>query len=94
YVEAFREPAMIHATCEDYRAGATIDLEHDRARLDRRITCPLLVVWGRRTKPGDLTEVWRRRASDVRGVGLPGGHFIAEELPEETAAALLEFLEH
>jgi haloacetate dehalogenase len=91
YVEAFRDPATVHATCEDYRAGATIDLEHDAADRDRRIACPLLVLWGEKGKPQDLAAIWRDRGTEVTGRALPAGHFLAEEVPAETAAALAEF---
>ena len=91
YEQAFSDPATVHATCEDYRAGATIDLEHDEADLERRIECPLLVLWGERTKPDDLVAVWRSWAVDVTGHPLPCGHFLAEELPEETLAHLQQF---
>jgi haloacetate dehalogenase len=91
YVDAFRDPATVHATCEDYRAGATIDLEHDAADRDRRIACPLLVLWGEKGKPQDLAAIWRDRGTEVTGRALPAGHFLAEEVPAETAAALAEF---
>lgn len=95
YVRCFGDPATIHASCEDYRAGASIDLVHDEADLDRRVTCPLLVLWGQKdpNKAGwGMVEVWRERAEDVRGRPLPSGHFLAEERPEETVAELLTFL--
>lgn len=91
YEAAFADPATIHATCEDYRAGASIDLVHDAADLGRRVECPALVLWGEKGKPADLDEIWRRYAADVTGKALPTGHFLAEEAPDETAAALLEF---
>ncbi len=95
YVEAFSDPDTVHATCEDYRAGAGIDLVHDEADLGRPLECPLLVVWGEQGfvgRRGDVLESWRRRAGNVSGVAVPGGHFVAEESPAETAAALLPFL--
>jgi haloacetate dehalogenase len=96
YVRCFSDPATIHATCEDYRAGATIDVELDGADLGRRmIACPTLVLWGARNQRlagrCDLLAVWREWASDVRGHGLPCGHFLPEESPDETHAALREF---
>lgn len=99
YVAHFRDPACIHATCEDYRAGATLDLAHDLADQEqgRRISCPLLVLWGAgRTRRGgrDWLATWRRWATDVRGEGLPCGHFLPEEAPERTAAALAQFFTH
>jgi len=92
YEEAFADPATIHATCEDYRAGASIDLLHDAVDRDRTLDCPVLVVWGEKGKPQDLGAIWRERAHDVRAVPLPCGHFLAEELPDEMAQALLAFL--
>lgn len=94
YKRCFRNAETIHATCEDYRAAASIDLEHDRADLDKRIECPLLVLWGARgvmERCYDVLGVWRERARDVRGRALPCGHFLAEEAPEETLAELRAF---
>jgi haloacetate dehalogenase len=94
YVRCFKNPATIHASCEDYRAAASIDLEHDRADLDRKVDCPLLVLWGakgRVAKAYDVLAVWRERASDVRGRALPSGHFVPEEAPVETTDALAGF---
>lgn len=95
YVRVFSDPAAIHATCEDYRAGATIDLEDDAADLDRRVTCPTLVMWGERSFVGkqyDVMEVWGQRIENLRGVALPCGHFLAEELPDRTFDELAAFL--
>jgi haloacetate dehalogenase len=94
YIRCFRNPATIHASCEDYRAAASIDLEHDRADLGHKVECPLLVLWGakgRVAKSYDVLPVWRERASDVRGAALPSGHFVPEEAPVETADALAAF---
>jgi haloacetate dehalogenase len=88
------DAATIHATCEDYRAGATIDLEHDRADADRPLACPTLVLWSR-TGIGsayDVPAIWRTRAPDLRGRALDCGHFLAEERPDETTRELLAFL--
>ncbi len=96
YQRCFRDPATIHASCEDYRAAATIDLTHDEADRDRKVECPLLALWGENgvvEKLYDPLDVWREYASDVRGRALPAGHFLAEEGPEETAEALIPFLE-
>lgn len=96
YRAAFRDPATIHASCEDYRAAATIDLEHDRADADRRITCPLLVLWGEKGlmhRRFDVLATWREKAAGpVEGRALPCGHFLPEEAPEATAEALAAFL--
>jgi haloacetate dehalogenase len=95
YIRCFSNPATIHATCEDYRASATIDLQHDEADLDQKVSCPLLALWSARGLVGrryDVLEAWRERASDVHGKALPGGHFLPEEAPEETYEALREFL--
>lgn len=96
YVAHFRDPACIHASCEDYRAGATLDRDHDLADRERghRISCPVLVLWGagRGGRGGrDWLGTWREWATDVRGRGLPCGHFLPEEAPEETYAALHAF---
>jgi haloacetate dehalogenase len=97
YVRCFSDPAAIHASCEDYRAGATVDDEHDAADLGRRrIACPLLVLWGDRgiaRRAEDPLAAWRRWAGDLRGQGIPAGHFLPEEAPAETLAALEAFLE-
>jgi haloacetate dehalogenase len=96
YRRCFSDPATIHATCEDYRAGATIDFAHDEAdRGRRKIACPMLALWGagRRRRPGlDYLAVWREWAHDVRGAALPCGHFLPEEAPDQTYAALRQFL--
>lgn len=94
YVRCFSDPATIHATCEDYRAAASIDLEHDEADLDRRVQCPTLALWGGRGFVGqnyDVLALWRERAVDVRGYALDCGHFVVEEAPQATLAALEEF---
>jgi haloacetate dehalogenase len=98
----FRDPARIAAACEDYRAGATIDVEHDEAdrAAGRRIGVPTLVVWGSVGLPADAKAkengplaVWRDWCSDVDGGPVEAGHFIAEENPEATLALLLPYLE-
>jgi haloacetate dehalogenase len=90
YVDALRDPAHVHAICEEYRAPAGIDRENDRADLvaGRRITCPLLALWSDRgglanwyTDAGGPLGLWRRWADDVRGRAMPGGHFFPEEQP-------------
>jgi haloacetate dehalogenase len=90
------DPATIHATCEDYRAGATIDLVHDRASADRKLSCPFLVLWSRDGigSSYDVLEIWRAEADKVRGRALDCGHFLPEERPDEVASELLAFLGH
>ena len=97
YKRCFRDPATIHASCEDYRAAATIDLAHDEADLDRKIACPLLVLWGLTAwmeRLYDVPDTWRERALDMRGHGIEAGHYLAEENPQDTAVALIEFFAH
>jgi haloacetate dehalogenase len=100
YVESLRDPDHAHAICEEYRAAATIDRDHDK--LDRangsRITCPTLVLWSADgaldmwyESEGGPLELWRQFAIDVRGHAIKGGHFFPEELPQETAEELRMF---
>ena len=94
YLRCFEDPAAIHASCEDYRAAASIDLEHDDADLETKLACPLLALWGEKAAMHRLYDVlacWRERAADVRGRALPCGHYLPEEAPEETAAELMRF---
>lgn len=95
YLRCFRRPEVIHATCEDYRAAASIDLEQDEASLDQKIECPLLVLWGEKgamEKNYDVLKVWGDYATQVQGNPLPCGHFLPEEAPAATAQSLLAFL--
>ena len=95
YLQSVHDPDTIHAMCEDYRAGATIDFALDEAdRGKRRITCPVLVLWSRQGELEqwyDVLAIWREWADDVQGRGLDCGHYLAEELPEETARQLHHF---
>jgi haloacetate dehalogenase len=96
YLRHFRKPSVIEATCEDYRAGATVDLEHDRADREggRRIRCPMLLLWARgylSAKASSPLAAWRGWAEDVRDIAPDCGHFVAEEQPEACALALREF---
>jgi haloacetate dehalogenase len=96
YERCFRDPATIHATCEDYRAAASIDLEHDAADIaaGRKLTCPLLALWGEKGvvhRLFDPLRDWAAVATDVRGRSLPAGHFLAEEVPDETLAEMQAF---
>jgi haloacetate dehalogenase len=95
YLRCFKDPATIHATCEDYRAGASIDLDHSNADGAKKVTCPLLVLWGERGTVGrlyDVMQIWRAHATNVTGKSLPAGHFLPEEVPNETLAELMSFL--
>jgi haloacetate dehalogenase len=98
YRATFDDPAVIAAMCEDYRAGATIDVADDDAdrAAGRSIVCPVLVLWaGRGALPrfyGDVVDVWRPWAPDVRGAAVDAGHFLAEDRPEDTTDHLLTFL--
>lgn len=95
YRRCWRDPAMIHGTCSDYRAGASIDLEHDAADLQRKVDCPMLTLWageGLVRTFFDFEKEWKERASNVRSVPIPGGHFFPEQYPRETADAMLAFL--
>ena len=94
YLRCFRNPETVRATCDEYRAGASIDLVHDRADLAQKIKMPLLVLWGTGSGQGsgyDLLKVWRDHAEDVSGHGIDCGHFIPEEKPDEVYAALKAF---
>lgn len=95
YLECYRNPDTVHAACEDYRAAATVDFELDKADHGvRRIACPLLALWGGNGAVGrfyDVPAVWRDWADNVSGKALDCGHYLAEERPAETAAALTVF---
>jgi haloacetate dehalogenase len=94
-LRCYLDPATRHAICEDYRAAATIDLEHDAADTERKVTAPLLALWGAKGTVGKLYDVlatWREKATDVRGRALDCGHALQEETPEEVLRELLAFL--
>ena len=94
YLRCFGNPETIRATCDEYRAGASIDLEHDRAERGRKVTVPLLILWGERSGQGssyDILEVWRDHAENVTGHAMRSGHFIPEEAPDEVYRALRDF---
>ena len=95
YRRAWRDPAMIHGSCSDYRAAASIDLEHDAADLDRKVEPPLLAFYGANglmAKLFDIPAEWRKRAANVQAASLPGGHFFPDLMPRKTADALIGFL--
>ncbi len=86
---------QIHASCEDYRAAASIDLARDQADLTQKLECPVLALWGAAgamEKNYDVLAAWREPARDVRGGALACGHYLPEEAPEETESALARFL--
>src|SRR5205823_13341710 len=97
YHAFFNDPVRIHATCEDYRADRTTDLAYDEETRasGQRIACPTLAIWGAAGGIPAETDAplatWREWATDVRGFALDSGHYLAEEAPEATAKALLEF---
>jgi haloacetate dehalogenase len=97
YLRCIQDPATVHGICEDYRASAGIDLEHERADLTagNKINCPMLVLWGANGVIGkcfDPLAEWDALASDVRGKALPSGHYIPEEIPQLLMAEALPFL--
>jgi haloacetate dehalogenase len=96
YLRCYLSPGTVHATCEDYRAGATFDhtLDESDRTSDHRITCPVLALWaarGQLPKWYDVLNVWRDWADDVRGGPIESGHYMAEEAPDETYAQLGAF---
>jgi haloacetate dehalogenase len=96
YLRCLRDPATVHGICEDYRASAGIDLEHERADLaaGRKIACPMLALWGAHGAVGkcfDPLAEWRLLASQVSGRALDCGHYIPEEAPDALLAEVLPF---
>jgi haloacetate dehalogenase len=95
YFRIQSDPANIHGMCEDYRAAASIDLEHDKADIKKKIACPLHVMWA---KPGamdnlyDVLAIWKERGAHVTGKGMPGGHNMQEGAPAPVLAELQTFL--
>ena len=95
YLRTSSDPANIHALCEDYRAGASIDLEHDAADVSKKIACPLLTLWGLKGPMGriyDVLAIWKERAVNASGKGLGGGHNLQEDVPDEVLAEFRAFL--
>jgi haloacetate dehalogenase len=96
-MRCFRDPATIHAICEDYRATFGVDLDMDTADFaaGRKITCPVLLLWGATGGVGrnhHSLEIWRHYAADIKGAkALPCGHYLSEEAPNETYAELRAF---
>ena len=96
YRAFYAVPERLHATCEDYRAGATVDLadDHDDRTAGRRIDVPTLVLWGSHGIPADASplDAWRSWCPDLRGHAIDCGHFLTEENPQATLDGLLPFL--
>ena len=97
YLRCLKLPGTATGICEDYRASATVDLEHDRADIEagRQLNMPLLALWGAEGTVGrcfNPLHEWQQVATDVRGKALPGGHYLAEEIPEQLLGEVLTFL--
>lgn len=97
YVRTFSHPSSVHAICEEFRAGDTIDIENDRRdrQEGRRIACPMLALWvqgGFASDFGDPISIWQTWADDVTGQAIEGGHFMMEESPQQVADALEAFV--
>jgi len=95
YRRCFSDPATIHASCEDYRAAATIDLVHDEADMEKKIACPVLALWSERGPIGRLFNVlaiWKERGTTVTGKGLAGGHYLQEDVADQVIAELQPIL--
>jgi haloacetate dehalogenase len=101
YVSTYRDPARVHGICEEYRAAATIDVEHDRANKEasKRIECPMLHLWAEGgpldmfyAKDGGPLGIWRQWAPQAQGQPMKGGHFFPEENPDDTAVLVKQFL--
>jgi haloacetate dehalogenase len=95
YLRVYRDPANVHGMCEDYRASAGVDMQYDEADLNKKITCPLHVLWakdGAMGKMYDVLGIWKERGTTVTGAPMPGGHNFQETHPQETLAQLSPFL--
>jgi haloacetate dehalogenase len=101
YVSTYRDPVRVHGICEEYRAAATIDVEHDHSdkEASEKIECPMLHLWAEGgpldtfyTREGGPLSIWRQWAPDVHGQAMKGGHFFPEENPDDTADVIKQFL--
>ena len=95
YLRMMKNPANVHGMCEDYRASAGIDMQYDEADLNKKISCPLHVLWAKEGPMGrmfDVMGIWKERATHVTGAPMPGGHNFNETHPQETLAQLMLFL--
>ena len=96
YRRAWRDPGMIHGSCSDYRAAASIDLEHDTADIDKRVECPVLAFYGAAGQMARLFDIpaeWRKRCVDLSTSSLRGGHFFVDQFPRDVARTLIDFLD-
>ena len=95
YLRTMTDPATIHAMCEDYRAGASIELEHDAADIIKKIQCPLRVLWAQKGAMGrlyDVMKIWSERGTKVSGRPLPGGHNLQEDVPDMVLEEIRELV--
>jgi haloacetate dehalogenase len=95
YRRTWRDPKSIHGSCSDYRAAASIDLQHDTADLEVKVRAPTLVYFGSKgvmARLFDIPAEWRKRCSNVTEASAPGGHFFVDQFPQQTAGELLRFL--
>ena len=95
YRKSWRDKAMIHGSCSDYRAAATVDLEHDELDRHKKVQCPTLVMYGAKGQMAqlfDLPAQWRQRCLESTDAHLPGGHFFVDQFPDATSGILHEFL--
>jgi haloacetate dehalogenase len=95
YFRTFRSPETIHAICEDYRAAASIDLAHDKADLDKKIQCPMMILWSEKGpfhRMYNVLQTWKDRAVQAQGKSMPTGHFLPEQMPVELTQDLQTFL--
>ena len=95
YLKSFSDPKCIHATCEDYRAGASVDLEDHKKDRNTKLVCPLLVLWGSKSPVAQLYEplsVWKDWAKNVKGQEIDSGHYIPEENPQKCYDVIYNFL--
>jgi haloacetate dehalogenase len=95
YRHCWRSPEMIHGSCSDYRAAASIDLEHDTVDIDKKVACRTLAFWGANGvmhKLFDIGAAWRKRCTNLATATLPGGHFFIDQFPAETGQVLATFL--
>jgi haloacetate dehalogenase len=94
YLRVTSRMGNIHGLCEDYRAGASIDLQHDAVDLAKKIQCPTLTLWAEKAPMGriyDVLKIWQERCVKVTGKSLPGGHTLQEDVPADFLAEVRAF---